>query len=261
VLIGASAFVGVLFATNALIIAWIITTGNDFRPRDVGDAFEKAAVVARYANERLAAAANNTSFPEMPHVLADQRSIQLGLIVTMFSQVAIFAIVRTVSRQTFRELWRTFGLNRFSITGALVAAGVCVLCYAAVIAWAVLMEATGVDWLVPQSTVPTEITRSDVTLGIAGAATVIGAPISEEVFFRGFIFAGLLRWGFWPAAAVSAMSFSVVHFDPGSLVPFFFLGAAMAWLYWRRGSLWDAITFHLLFNGFSFTILVLTTWS
>ena len=83
---------------------------------------------------------------------------------------------------------------------------------------------------------------------------VVGLP--EELFFRGFMFSGLLKWGFWPAAALSALMFALVHFDPGSLLPFFGIGVLMAWLYWRRGSLWDAIAFHFLFNALSFSILV-----
>jgi membrane protease YdiL (CAAX protease family) len=50
--------------------------------------------------------------------------------------------------------------------------------------------------------------------------------------------------------------FSLVHFDPGSVLPFFGIGVLMAWLFWRRGSLWDAIMFHFLFNLLSFSILV-----
>jgi membrane protease YdiL (CAAX protease family) len=85
---------------------------------------------------------------------------------------------------------------------------------------------------------------------------VVAAPISEELFFRGFAFGGLLRWGYWPAAAVSALGFSLAHFDPGSVIPFFCIGLVMAWLYWRRGSLWDSITFHFLFNFISFALLL-----
>ena len=252
---GAGAFIGVLIATNVLIILWVVATGNDFEPEDVGDAFEKASVVVRYADERMAAAANNTAFPDVPHVLADQESLRLGLLVTMLSQVAAFTIVGILSKQTFRELVRTLGLDRFNWRGVWVPVLTVFAAYLFTFLWIVAMEATGIDLLTPNSTVPVEITREPLTLSIAAAATVVGAPISEELFFRGFVFAGLLRWGFWPAASVSAMAFSVIHLDPGSLVPFFILGALMAWLFYRRGSLWDAILFHFLFNFTSFTLL------
>ena len=84
---------------------------------------------------------------------------------------------------------------------------------------------------------------------------MVAAPFTEELFFRGFVFAGLSKWGFWPAAAVSALLFSLVHFDPGSLIPFFGIGIVMCWLFWSRGSLWDSVLFHFLFNFTSFLIL------
>lgn len=254
-LIAAGAYLGVLIATNLLIIVWIVATGNEFEPEDVGDAFEKANVLVRYADERLAAAASDRAFPELPHLLADQESLRLGLIVTMFSQVAAFTIVGIMSKQSFSELVGTLGLNRFSWRGMWVPVAAVVGAYVATVVYIVAMQATGIDLLTPESTVPVEITRDDFTLSVAAAATVVGAPLSEELFFRGFVFAGLLRWGFWPAVAVSSLGFSIIHLDPGSVVLFFGIGATMAWLFYRRGSLWDAIVFHFLFNFTSFALL------
>lgn len=254
-LIGASAYLGVLIATNVLIVLWLVITGNEFEPRDVGDAFEKAGVLVQYADERLAAAAENRSFPDLPHLLADQQSLRIGLLVTMLSQVGAFTIVGILSGQTFSELWRTLGLNRFSWRGLWIPVAAVIGAYVVTIAYIVGMEATGIDLLTPESTVPVEITRDDLTLSVAAAATVVGAPLSEELFFRGFVFAGLLRWGFWKAMAVSSLAFSIIHLDPGSVILFFGIGATMAWLFYRRGSLWDAIAFHFLFNFTSFALL------
>src|SRR5690606_24666955 len=105
-----------------------------------------------------------------------------------------------------------------------------------------LAEAFGPDELVPESTVPSTVTRDTAALVFAGVAAVIIAPFSEELLFRGLFLGGLLRWGFWPAAAISALLFSAIHLDPGSLVPFFGIGLVLAWLAWRRGSLLDAIS-------------------
>lgn len=45
-------------------------------------------------------------------------------------------------------------------------------------------------------------------------------PLSEEIFFRGFIFGGLLpRLGPWPAIVISALVFSAFHFSLGVLIP------------------------------------------
>ena len=70
-------------------------------------------------------------------------------------------------------------------------------------------------------------------------------PISEELFFRGFIFRGLLpKMGPWGAIAASALVFSAFHLSLGGLVPIFITGFLLAWLYWRTGSLWAAIGAH-----------------
>lgn len=255
---GVGGFIGVLIAVNVLIVVILIVRGGEFAPRDVGDAFEKAAEVARYADERLQAAATGETLPEPPRILADQWSLQASLIATLISQGALFAIVGIASKQTFWGLVEALGLNRFNWSGLWVPGLMVGVAYIATILWVVAANASGISWLEPTSTVPTEITRNDLTVSIAAVVTVVGAPLSEELFFRGLVFSGLLRWGFWPAASLSGLMFSAVHFDPGSIVPFFIIAVLLSWVYYRRGSLWDAIVFHLFFNLISFSILVLS---
>ncbi len=87
---------------------------------------------------------------------------------------------------------------------------------------------------------------------------VFVAPFCEEVFFRGFVFAGLLRgiplvW----AIVLSALIFAVAHADPGSFVVLFIIGLALAFLRWRTGSLWPGLLLHALNNGFAALTVVL----
>jgi membrane protease YdiL (CAAX protease family) len=254
--VGVGGFLGVLIAVNVAIVVIVLVRGGEFAPRDVGDTFEKAAEVARYADERLEAAATGMALPEPPRILANQGSLQISLIATLISQGALFAIVGVASKQTFRGLVEALGLNRVGWVGMWLPMLMVGLAYLGTFLWVVAANATGISWLEPTSTVPTEITRDDLTLSIAGVVTVVGAPLSEELFFRGLVFSGLLKWGFWPAAATSGLMFSMVHFDPGSVVPFFMIAVLLSWVYYRRRSLWDAIVFHLLFNLISFTLLV-----
>ena len=84
-------------------------------------------------------------------------------------------------------------------------------------------------------------------------------PISEELFFRGFIFRGLLpKMGPWGAIAASALVFSAFHLSPGALVPIFITGFLLAWLYWRTGSLWAAIGAHAGQNALALGVRALT---
>lgn len=86
------------------------------------------------------------------------------------------------------------------------------------------------------------------TLGILAAAALV-APFCEEVFFRGFIFTGLLkRLSLWPAVALSAVIFGVAHADTGSLAPLIIIGLALAWARWRTDSIWPGIVIHAVNN-------------
>lgn len=87
------------------------------------------------------------------------------------------------------------------------------------------------------------------TLGLLLAAALV-APICEEVFFRSFIFIGLLkRMPLWPSIALSAVIFGVAHSDIGSLVPLVIIGLALAWARWRSNSIWPGIAIHAINNA------------
>lgn len=255
-LVGIGGFIAVMLAVNVIIVLVIVARGDEFVPQDVGDAFEKAATVAEYADQRLQAAASGVALPEPPAILADQEMLQLSLVATLISQGVLFGLVGIASKQTFRGLAEALGMNRFNWAGVWLPVLMVVVAYAGTFLWVVAADASGISCLRPQSTVPIEITRDDLTLSIAAVVTVIGAPFSEELFFRGLVFSGLLRWGFWPAAGISSVLFAAVHFDPGSMVPFILIGVLLCWVYYRRRSLWDAMVFHLVFNLVSFSLLV-----
>jgi CAAX protease family protein len=79
------------------------------------------------------------------------------------------------------------------------------------------------------------------------------APVAEETFFRGFLFAGLRNnYPFWIAAGVSASIFAAGHMVPGAILPLYVLGFLFAWLRERTGSIWPSIAMHVLNNGLYF---------
>lgn len=219
----------------------IIASGHDLMVRDVGDTFDKAAEVAKYSAERLEAAQAGTALPDPPRIYADMVSVKIQLVSTSLYQVASIAVAGGLAMYASpgraREVIRRAGLDRNPLPFAWRPALLVLAAYVGVIAYALLARAFAPDILVPQSTVPDVVTRDNLTLALAGTAALVLAPLAEECFFRGMVFHGLLRWGFWPAAAVSGLLFTGAHFDPGSLFPFFWVGIGMAWLYWSRGSL------------------------
>ena len=90
---------------------------------------------------------------------------------------------------------------------------------------------------------------------------IIGvAPISEEIFFRGFLFGGLRRGlPFVLAALVSALIFGAFHYTGESsltvLPQLAVLGLALAWIYERTGSIYPTIAVHAINNALAFVIL------
>lgn len=90
------------------------------------------------------------------------------------------------------------------------------------------------------------------------AGAVLVAPICEEIFFRGFLFGGLLhRMSFWPAALLSAFLFGLAHGDVGSFAVLFVFGIVLAYVRWRTGSIWPGIVIHAANNAIAGLAIIL----
>ncbi len=102
--------------------------------------------------------------------------------------------------------------------------------------------------------------HGDIGTVIAALLIVVAAPISEEIFFRGFIFGGFRRRVSFPVAAIlSAVIFGLFHYTGGgsqAVIPqLAFLGLAFAWVYEETGSIYPTIGLHMLNNAFAFAVL------
>lgn len=223
---------------------------------DIGDIFEKTGEVALYGRELLAAAAADAPRPETPRLLGDPTAARVAWVYGMAS-ASLFAVIAVVAtRQRLRVFIERTGLDRFDFDRLWVPAGAVAVMYLLVGLYVQAVEALGWEVLVPAGSSLDTTLRDPMALALYGVTTVIFAPLGEELFYRGMAFSGLAAWGFIPAALISSAIFAISHFDAGSLIPFTALGMVMAWLYWRSGSLWDAIAFHFLFNSITFILLV-----
>ena len=103
-------------------------------------------------------------------------------------------------------------------------------------------------------------TESAISIVIAGLLIVIVAPLSEELFFRGFVFGAMRRsMSLWPAALISAVVWGSLHLSGGDIgvaIQISIFGIILAWLYERSGTLWAPVTAHLINNTIAFVVLI-----
>lgn len=102
---------------------------------------------------------------------------------------------------------------------------------------------------------------SVLSIIVTGFLVIPVAAISEELFFRGFMFSGLRSLGasLWIAAAISSAIWASLHLGAGNLGVVAILaafGLVLAWLYERSGSLWVPIAAHALNNTVAFILLL-----
>ena len=82
---------------------------------------------------------------------------------------------------------------------------------------------------------------------------IVGAPLSEEFLFRGFLQSALSKsgLGFARAAVLTTAAWTALHasYSFVGLTEVFLVGLVFSWLLWHTGSLWVPILCHGLYNG------------
>ena len=195
-------------------------------------------------------------------VVPDDQPVRLTilLLAQIVIDVSAVALAVWVSRRRNRQSPRAWGLR----AERPIAVGACLLTLAGAFAvlaiYTLLVRALGVDRLAPQENVPAAFFTRRSVLPLAVFLIVVVAPITEELFFRGFVFTGLVsrsRVGerttrpalpVLSAAVVSGLLWAVIHGQVGLVVPIAGIGVLLALLYERTGSLWSAILVHAAFN-------------
>jgi uncharacterized protein len=88
---------------------------------------------------------------------------------------------------------------------------------------------------------------------LAFAVVGLGAPLSEELLFRGFLLSALARTrlGFSGAALATTMLWTGLHagYSLAGIAEVFVIGLFFCWLLWRTGSLRVTIVCHALYNS------------
>jgi membrane protease YdiL (CAAX protease family) len=193
---------------------------------------------------------------------ADEARSEVGLLVFVIGQgiagligwlVLPWLILRRRGQSSVMSWRRPTGNDLAWAIGGLLAI------YAVLYAYTAIVNAAGLESLVPQSTIDDDRLFVHTSVMVALGILVIGcAPIYEEAFARGFVLGGLRPyWGLIPAFVISAAIFSALHADLGSLIPFAIAGVVLGVVYLRTESLTAASMAHFGFNviGYSATLV------
>lgn len=113
----------------------------------------------------------------------------------------------------------------------------------------------GVTWLSGRSLIPDFLRETYTTAGVTPLfwlAVAVAAPVSEELFFRGFIFRGLSesRLGPWGAIVFSALVWALIHtqYELFYVAMIFVGGLFIGYARWRSGSVLLACVMHTTWN-------------
>ncbi|MGI9522890.1 MAG: CPBP family intramembrane glutamic endopeptidase [Hyphomicrobiaceae bacterium] len=100
----------------------------------------------------------------------------------------------------------------------------------------------------------------DMPIWLPIAGLVVGAPVSEELLFRGYLLGRLAetRLGFLRAAIVSTFLWTLLHigYSTVGLFEVFLAGMLFSLALWRTSSLWVPIIFHAIYNACVLTVIL-----
>lgn len=160
--------------------------------------------------------------------------------------------ITSYTREDFREI----GLKPTSFTRALQwgLAGVCAALPLVLIGFVVtqmLMNTVFKNVYTPESPLhPMIMGSGTAAFVIVFVLAVVVAPLIEETFFRGTLFNSLRgAMGVWPAVWLSGAIFALVHPFPTHFLPILALGAVLAIIREKTGSLVPCMVCHGVYNS------------
>lgn len=182
----------------------------------------------------------------------DRASTVVTVVAIVLQGVLFLAIAAGFSIVRYKARIGDLGLRRPSFPRAYsYALKAWALALGAVIAYSLLVTQFGISFLEPPATAD-ELIDSTGGFVIAWVLAGLWAPLTEEIFFRGFVLPGLVhKYGIGIGVVMVSGVFALVHVQPGTagaVVPTFALGVALAMAYVRSGSLLPCVFIHALHN-------------
>lgn len=176
--------------------------------------------------------------------LGESKTLSLFVVATfefiLLIPIAVVLAIRKVA-------WVELGLRRFDRNALAIGCGLLAGTYILVIINNLVMVALGIG------------TQADTIIDMLGEidspflfafVTAIVAPVTEELFFRGFLFKGLReKYGWVNALMFSSIIFAIFHGQIATLIPTFLLGALFAYMYQRTESVFPGMVLHFAVNS------------
>ena len=180
--------------------------------------------------------------------VVDERTLRSPWFASSFHGALLLSVWGFGIRK-YRARWSTLGLRRSLYPRAFGLPWLALfLSLSFTVAYVAVVDSFGVDSLTP-SPPEGDILGGGLSRVVNVIVIVLWVPFAEEVFFRGFLLAALVKpLGAARAAVVSSLVFATGHLMLSALVPFFVTGLILAWLYLKTRSLWPPMTAHAAQN-------------
>lgn len=95
-------------------------------------------------------------------------------------------------------------------------------------------------------------------LVLLGLVVIVGAPIVEEIVYRGVVQPGLVAsWGRSVGIVVTAVLFAAIHMQPVELPGLFVFALVLGWARHSTGTIGTSIVTHMAFNATGLALVVL----
>lgn len=173
---------------------------------------------------------------ELVFACTDQISL-FSAIATLVILAAFFLLRR---KNPLREVGFCAARGRYVWT----AAAITPLLYVAV---SLVLSLLPADWMEDYAAASASLDQTGVLMIVA---TVVAAPLVEEITFRGLVLSRLRRvMPGWLAVLLSALAFGLCHGQIIWVCYAFVLGVVFGTMALRSRSIWPSLTAHVLFNG------------
>ncbi len=101
----------------------------------------------------------------------------------------------------------------------------------------------------PSSKVEQLVRSGNISSNILLVVVTVIAPLSEELFFRGYLYSACKKtWGVSAGLFLSSFFFAIAHLEIYSFIPIFIIGWILAYIFEKTKSLFPVIFLHAVYN-------------